>query len=210
MRPHGFITAALSIALLLLASSSDIKAQQSGRLVEAVEVLGNRRLTDGDILKHIKTRPGQIFIIEQLHLDLESVIKLGVFDKRQTRVSTEEGRRGGIIVLFEVVELPVIKDVKVEGLRHIEEIEIFELLRSKPIHIAKGAVYDPARTQKAIQAIKEFLISHYWSNVTVTVRQENQTASEVSLTFLIKGDDFSFVEVVRDFNLLRNRQANLS
>lgn len=207
MRPHRliFIAASTIIGFVIQFSvPKDIAAQQSKQLVEAVEFLGNRRLSDEELLKHIKTRPGQVFSEEQIQLDLVSIIELGVFNKIQTRVSTEAGARGDIVVLFEVSELPVIKDMKFEGLRDIEEIEIVELLRNKRINLAKGAVYDPVQVRKAMQVIKEFLTAHYWSNVTITSRLKMDTSTEVSLTLVIAGNDYSFVEVAHAFDSMKN------
>jgi len=42
-----------------------VQAQRSKRLVEAVKVVGNRRLSAKDILSHIKTRPGEPFSAKQ-------------------------------------------------------------------------------------------------------------------------------------------------
>ena len=68
-----------------------VQAQRSKRLVEAVEVVGNRRLSAKDILSHIKTRPGEPFSAKQSKLDLQELLALGVFDKMQTRVTMESG-----------------------------------------------------------------------------------------------------------------------
>jgi outer membrane protein assembly factor BamA len=212
MHPHRLIPIATSIAIclfILFSALTNIKAQQVKPLVEAVEFLGNRRLSDEELLKHIKTRPGQVFSVKQIQLELDSIIGLGVFDKIQTRVSTEAGARGGIVVLFEVMELPVIKDVKFERLGYNQEVEIVELLRKKRLNIAKGAVYDPVQVHTAMQVIKEFLISHYWSNITVTVRQQSDTSTEVALTFLIEGDDYSFVEATRNFYSMKNHLISI-
>ena len=207
MRPHRLISiAALTIIGLVIQFSApkDIEAQQSRQLVEVVEFIGNRRLSDAGLLKHIKTRPGQVFSVKQIQLDLESITALGVFDKIQTRVSTEAGARGGIVVLFEVAELPLIIDVKFEGLRDVEEIEIIGLLRKKRINISKGAVFDPVQVHKAMRVIKEFLISHYWSNVTVTNRLKMDTSTEVSVTLVIDGNDYSFIQSAHAFNPLKS------
>lgn len=213
MRPHRLISIATSIIIclfILFSVFTDAKAQQSKQLVEAVEFLGNRRLSDEDILKHIKIRPGQVFSVKRIQLDLESIIGLGVFDKIQTRVSTEVGARGGVVVLFEVSELPVIIDVRFVGLRNIEEIEIVELLRKKRINLEKGAVYDPVQVRKAMQVIKEFLTLHYWSNVTVTSSLKMDTSTEVSLTLVIEGNDYSFVEVARAFDSMKNHVISIN
>jgi outer membrane protein assembly factor BamA len=199
MRPHRLISVAASTVIGLIVQFSapkDIEAQRHEQLVEAVEFFGNRRLSDAQILKYIRTRAGQVFSVKQVQLDLEEIIALGVFNKIQTRVSTEAGAHGGIVVIFFVVELPLITELKFEGLESIEEIEIIRLLRHNRINIGKDAVFDPVRVQKAMRIIRDFLTTHYWSNVTVTTRTEQRGNSlEVSLTLVIEGNRHSFIEV---------------
>src|SRR5437868_5981218 len=105
---------------LITSSAFNAQAQQSGQLVEAVEIWGNRRISDKNILKRIKTRPGESFNQSQIQLDLQAILAMGFFDKIQTRVSVEEGARGGVVVIFEVAELPLIQGVSFEGLKGID------------------------------------------------------------------------------------------
>jgi len=201
MHPHRLpfiIFSTVVSSLMLLSTFQNVEGQQTNRLVETIEVMGNRRFSDKDILKHIKTLPGQPYSEKQMQLDLQAILALGVFNKIQSRVSVEEGVRGGVIVIFEVVEMPIIKDVKFEGLRNIQEVEIVAVLRQKKINIGKGAVFDPVQIRKATQIISKFLTSRYWSNVTVTTREDMRTSTEVSLTLIIEGDDYSFIETAHN------------
>jgi outer membrane protein assembly factor BamA len=171
-----------------------VQAQRAGRLVEEVAVMGNRRLSKEDILKHVKTKPGEVFSWKQVQLDLQSVLASGVFDRVQTRVLQESGLHGGVVITFEVVELPLILDVSFEGLRGIKKTELSEAFRREHVNVAKDAVYDPVEVGKAIRVIRNFLMTRGWSNPLVTVLQENVTATMVSLTFVIKRE-VSFQEV---------------
>ena len=79
------------------------------RLVESVEIIGNRKLTAEQILSWIKTRPGDTYREEQVKRDFDAILATGYFDKTQTRAIIEDGVRGGVRLIFEVVELPAIK-----------------------------------------------------------------------------------------------------
>ena len=148
------------------------EAQHSKRLVEAVEVVGNRRLTAKQILSNVKTRPGETFSDKQSQRDLKKLFALGVFDNTRTLVLIDEGLRGGVVVIFEVVELPLILDVKFQGLRGIEESEIIEALREKDIHLVKDAVYDVVKVRAARRVIQQLLGSRGWPNAVITTREE--------------------------------------
>ena len=162
-----------------------VQAQRTGRLVEEVAVIGNRRLARDEILKHIKTKPGEVYSWNQVQRDLQSVLALGVFDKRETRVLQETGQRGGIVVTFEVVELPRILEISFKGLRHIKETEIIDALRREHVNLEKDAVDDPVQVRQAIRVIRRFLMSRGWANPSVTVLREMLTSQSVSITFVI-------------------------
>ena len=172
------LTFILSPTILLIAIGSVLvlvqsaQAQRSKTLVEAVEVVGNRRLTAEEILSNLETRPGEPFSSEQSQRDLRKLLALGVFDATQTRVLIDPGVRGGFVVIFEVVELPLLLEVKFQGLRGITESEIIEALRERNIHLVKDAVYDVAKVRAARGVIQQLLTSRGWPDAIVTVREE--------------------------------------
>ena len=163
----------------------EIQAQRASRLVEEVAVIGNRRLSKEEILKHVKTKPGEVFSWKQVHRDYQSILALGVFDRVQTRVLQESGPRGGVVITLEVVELPRILEIRFRGLRHIKETEIIDALRREHVNLEKDAVDDPVQVRQAIRAMKRFLMSRGWANPSVTVLREMLTSQSVSITFVI-------------------------
>src|SRR5262249_32855164 len=106
---------AFVIGTTCLLFQAHVTAQQSQQpLVEEVDILGNRRLRKEDILYYIQTRPGDPYNADQVGRDLQTILSLGFFDKVGTRVTTEPAPRGGIRVIFEVKELPIIRDIQFE------------------------------------------------------------------------------------------------
>jgi hypothetical protein len=77
----------------------------AGRLIERVEISGLRSRTSQEIFAHLTTRPGEHYRQEQLTADLQSLFALGFLDQKKTRVRMEEGIRGGVNVIFELIEL---------------------------------------------------------------------------------------------------------
>src|SRR5919205_2881411 len=105
-----FSDAALLPATALAQEPQAAPSQQ--KLVDEVQIEGNRRLRDEDILYHIQTRAGDTYNPAQVERDLQALLNLPFFDKTETRVSiVESGPRGGVIVRFDVKELPVIRDL---------------------------------------------------------------------------------------------------
>jgi outer membrane protein insertion porin family len=191
MRPHREFPTNLAIAsfgiFVLLLVPNNAQAQYPKRLVETLEIQGNRRLRDEDILPHIKTRPGEAYSDEQVQRDLQSIIELGVFDATQTKVTIEAGVRGGVVVIFEVDELPLILSVTFKGLRGVEEPEVIQALHENKINLVKDGVYNPAKIRVAMRVIREFLASRGWLDAAITVREEIG-GTYASIEFLI-GDE---------------------
>ena len=57
-----------------------------------------------EIMAHLKTRPGEPYREEQVMADFQSLLAQGFLDRLKTRVRLEEGVRGGVIVVLELVE----------------------------------------------------------------------------------------------------------
>ena len=156
-----------------------------GRLVEAIEIVGNRRFTAKEILRWVKTRPGDLLNVQQVSRDLETILATGYFNRASTRVSSEEGVRGGVAIIFETYELPLISEVKFEGLKDLSEAVILDAFLKENIDVRKGAVCDPAKVRSAVRVIRNLLESKGKANANVEVHSENVTAFLVALTFVI-------------------------
>ncbi len=52
-------------------------------------------------------------------------------------------------VIFEVAELPIIRDLQFEGLKAVPESDVLKAFREQRVGISKEAVYDPVKAQNA-------------------------------------------------------------
>ncbi len=185
--------------LVLLHSISaprPVNAQQNQRLVETVSVLNNRRLRQDDILYYVQTRPGDTFNEQQVQRDLQAILALGFFDKTATRVYTEEGARGGLNVIFEVKELPIIRDLQFEGLKSVAESDVLKAFREKRVGVSKESIYDPVKARAAMRVLKELLAAKGHPNATITQRTDEVSATSTALTFLInEGERVRVVDI---------------
>lgn len=153
----------------------------AGRLVEELVVEGNQRLTDEEIIRHVKTRPGDAYDEGQARRDLQALHDMAVFDKNETRIAVEEGPRGGVRVVFHVTERPIIRDLSFEGLPDITEFEVLEALREKNAGVCKECPYDVGKAFEAARLIRDLLVARGWPDALVGVRLDE--VSQVSVTF---------------------------
>src|SRR5215204_6341960 len=194
-RAFGFILLIFAVSVISTIAKTDDKtndspktaaAAQQQQLVESVDIQGNRRLKDDDLLYYIKTRPGDVFNQAALEHDLQELLSLNFFDKVKTRVLTEEGARGGVNVIFEVAELPIIRDLQFEGLEAVPESEILKAFREQRVGISKESIYNPVNAQKGIRVIREQLASKGFPNAKVTVKDEEVSATSTAVTFVVE------------------------
>jgi outer membrane protein insertion porin family len=169
---------------------------QSQRLVESVDVIGNRRLRKDDILYYIQTRPGDPYNVDQVQRDYQTLLSLTFFDKTATRVFTENGVRGGVNVIFEVKELPIIRDLTFEGLKSVQESDVLKAFRERRVGVSKESIYDPVKVRNAMRVMKELLAAGGHPNATVEERTEEVSATSLAITFVVReGDRVRVVDV---------------
>lgn len=157
----------------------------AGKLVEEIQVEGNRRLRDDDVFYYIQTRPGDPFNATQVQRDLQALLQLPFFDKTQTRVTIAGGPRGGIIVIFTVKELPLIRDLTFQGLKTVSEADVLKVLRERRAGVWKELVYDPVKVKNAERIIRELLAERGLPDASVEARVEEVSSVSVTLEFVI-------------------------
>src|SRR5215212_2691261 len=181
-----------------LASPSRVIAQQTQpqRLVENVDIIGNRRLRKDDILYYIQTRPGDPYNVDQVQRDYQTLLSLTFFDKTATRVLTENGPRGGVNIIFEVKELPIIRDLTFDGLKSVAESDVLKAFRERRVGVSKESIYDPVKVRNAMRVIKELLAAGGHPNATIEERTEEVSATSLAITFVAKeGDRVRVVDI---------------
>ena len=177
-------------------SASEFSAAEQQQIVENVDIQGNRRLRDDDLLYYIKTRSGDVYDPAALERDLKELLSLNFFDKTATRVITTEGVRGGVNVIFEVRELPIIRDLQFTGAKALTESDILKKFREERVGISKEAVYDPVKSRGAIRILRELLASKGYPNAKITIKEEEVSATSIALTFEIEqGNRSRIIEI---------------
>jgi outer membrane protein insertion porin family len=179
------------MAFLSFVSPFSFKAQTNPQqqLVENVDIQGNRRLRDEDLLFYIQTRQGDPFDPQQLERDLQALLSLNFFDKTSTRVLTEPGARGGVNVIFEVKELPIIRDLQFEGLKSVPESDVLKAFRENRVGVSKESIYDPVKARRAVVILKELLSAKGHPNAIINIKEDEVSATSVAITFEIEEGD---------------------
>ena len=154
------------------------------RLVEEIAFLGMRRTTREKILARIKSRPGDLYNPDQVNADLQSILRGGDFDTIGTQVTTEDAARGGVRIIFSLVELPLIREIKFLNVPLEDQVALGEGLR-KNLDLRPGAVFDPPGLLVANRIIAGFFKSKGTGNVKIEVLIERPNETEAIVIFKI-------------------------
>jgi outer membrane protein insertion porin family len=155
------------------------------RLVEEVDILGNRRLRKEDILYYIQTRPGDPYNRDSVNRDLQTILSLNFFDKVGTRVTEEVAPRGGVKIIFEVKELPIIRDIQFEGLKSVTESDVLKTFRERRVGVSKESILDPVKLKTGERVLKELLAAKGHPNAVVTGSIEAVSQTSSAITFVV-------------------------
>src|SRR5882672_9642341 len=185
---HSYRVVSLAILSVVIGTAAlflaePVRAQQTPRVVENVDIIGNRRLRKDDIIYYIQTRPGDNYNPAQVERDLQAILALGFFDKTDTKVTIEDGPRGGILVTFIVKELPIIRDIQFEGLHSVSESDVLKTFRERRVGVSKEAIEDPVKVRNATRVLKELLAEKGHPNATINVNREQVSATSIAITF---------------------------
>ncbi|NQU26496.1 MAG: BamA/TamA family outer membrane protein [Candidatus Nealsonbacteria bacterium] len=164
----------LGLALLMgtliyggsLLSGQPPTAPQPQETVVEVRITGNQAMTKSEILKHVRTRAGRALSSETIEEDVRRLSRTRLF---VTVKPYTQKVPGGRIVVYDVVERPVLKEVVYWGNSQIKS----KVLR-KETDLKPGDAADPFSVKEAQQTIEAFYHSKGFSRAHVTIVEGNE------------------------------------
>jgi outer membrane protein insertion porin family len=181
----AFYTAVILLFLLILGVPASAQVAQPGQesFVEDVEIRGNRRIPRESILYYVQSKQQDRFDLSLAQRDLQSIIQMGLFDPLATKLFIEDGPRGGKIIIFQVKEYPIIRDIQYRGLKSATESEILTRFKERRVQVSKESQFDPAKTNGARLVLRELLAEKGHPDAKVEVEVEDISATTVALIF---------------------------
>jgi outer membrane protein insertion porin family len=186
-----FLASALILVVVLLISAIPAKAQQTAQVgessfVEDVEIRGNRRIPRESILYYVQSKPQDRYDLNLAQRDLQAIIQMGLFDPLATKLFVEDGPRGGKILIFQVKEYPIIRDLQYNGLKSATESEVLTKFKELRVQVSKESQFDPAKANGARVVIRQLLAEKGHPDAKVEVEVEEISATTVALIFNIE------------------------
>jgi outer membrane protein insertion porin family len=117
------------------------------RRVESVAVRGLRNISETAVITALRLKPGEPFTEATLESDRRTIEAMGLFSAVRPRVEQTET---GVRVEFEVVENPLIREVRFTGNTVLSAEQLLEIVRNKP-----GFVFNTNFAESDIRAIRD-------------------------------------------------------
>jgi len=177
------ITAIILFTTLSILTLPRQALAQNNMIIEDIEVRGNRRIPRDTVLYSVQSKPGDLYSEAAARRDFEAVISMGVFDPLHAKLLAVDGPRGGKIIIFEVREYPIIRDIQYRRLKSVTESEALTRFKERRVGVSKDSPFDPVKAYGARRVIKELLAEKGYPDADVDVEVEEISATSVALVF---------------------------
>ncbi|MGC9972570.1 MAG: outer membrane protein assembly factor BamA [Bryobacteraceae bacterium] len=151
-------------------------------VIEAVEFRGARRVPQDTLRAMIFTKKGDRFDAETLRRDFMALWNTGRFD--DITLEQEQGP-SGVIVRFVLVERPVVRSIKYEGMKSVTVSEILDRFKERHVGLSVESQYDQNKVQRAAVVLKEYLAERGRQYATVTPELRQIPPSSLEVTFRV-------------------------
>lgn len=176
--------ALLLVVLTSLVSHATAAAQdqEPPQRIEEIRIVGNRRIPESSILFYIQSKANDPYNEQQVLRDYRNLLNTDFFS--DVRVLLEKGDTG-YIVIFEVTERPLIREIVYEGMKSFKESDVLEKFRDMKVGLSRDSAFDPAKLPKARQALRLLLETNGRPLGTVETEVDSISTASVKLVFQI-------------------------
>ena len=173
MTQYPYMTTAALCVLLLVPQTS----RADGEKIVDVVVRGNRRIEASAILNVITVKPGDTLNSDRTDMDIRAVYRLGQFQDVQV---SSEPVSAGVVLVYSVIERPVVRDVRFLG---NDKIKQEKLLEGLPVR--RKAIFSQKDLDSAVAHLKKQYQDEGYYLAVIEPLVEQRAPSEYQITFRI-------------------------
>ena len=151
-------------------------ASVEGEMIAEVRVVGNKSMPLEKITPHIRTRAGRPFSMQQLQEDARSLDNTRMFVSVKTYTQRVPS---GIVVIFDVLERPMLMDVKFIG-----NVKINRKALQKEAKVKVGDPVDPFAIEESRRTLEEYYHGKGYDKARITLL-EGDKAEDRRAVYLI-------------------------
>ena len=170
------LTSIITFILMMVALSAGF-ARAEGEKITEIQVKGNRRIEAAAILNAIKLKSGDLLYADKVDADIRGIYKLGQFQDI-TAETVPAGK--GVILIYRVVEKPIVREVKIEGNKELTAEKIREVLEVKA-----NTVYSPRDVTNSVKKIKKLYADEGYYLAETETKIEKRGETDVRVVFKV-------------------------
>ncbi len=160
-----------------------------GRRIGRIRVLGNRRVTDEDVLASVRQRAGRICRDAAVAEDARALWDLGFFDDITVEAQATSER---VDLVIRLRERPAIGAVRYEGNGNISTSDIQEV-----VDLREGSILSRPAVQRQVTRIRDLYAEKGYFLARITPRLVRTENNEVDVVFTIVEGDKVLVRRIR-------------
>ncbi|MFQ5928710.1 MAG: outer membrane protein assembly factor BamA [Acidobacteriota bacterium] len=172
----------LLFAPTIVSSPLLAQADKPPQRIEEIRIIGNRRIPESTIRYYLQSKEEDAYNEDQILRDYRSLLNTNFFEDAAAKYVEGET---GIIVIFEVVERPLIRALEYEGMKSFKESDVLERFRDMRVGLTVDSPFDASKLPKARRAIQMLLDQNGRPLGRVEAETERITSSSVKLIFTI-------------------------
>lgn len=142
-----------------------------------MRVEGNRRIEAAAILNVVKMKAGDTLYSDKTDADLRAIYQLGHF--QDVQALTEDSEKGTVLV-YNVLEKPVVRDIKFEGNKELTADKLKEALEFR-----QNSIFSTKDLNKSVIKIKKLYGDEGYYLAEVEPLVEKRSPTEMAVTFKI-------------------------
>jgi len=160
--------------------------QQNGPILDRIEFQGNRRIRTETLNARIFERKGDPYNEDALRRDFQALWNTQYFEDIRLEVQDSPNNPNAKIVIFYVVERPIIRRIEYHGNKSITESDILDRFKDRKVGLSVEGQFDPTKIKKAEVVIKELESEHGHQFAVVKPTYEKiPSTNAVKLVFTI-------------------------
>lgn len=164
-----------------------------GRLIREIRFEGLKRVSEAYVRNQMRSAAGQPLSWRTVREDMRRMERLGEFRDIQADLLVDPDLN--VVVVFRVVEAPIVKDVLIVGNRQVSDQDIQQVVASN-VSLIRGIPIDDYQIGRAQRAIEELYRNKGYYLVQVTV-DESELASEGNVIFRVREGERVKVTAIR-------------
>jgi outer membrane protein insertion porin family len=133
---------------------------QNTATIDRIEFQGNRRIRSETLQARIFDRAGDNYNEDALRRSFQALWNTQYFEDVTLEVEDSPTRPNSKIVIFRLVERPVIRRIEYHGNKSITESDILDRFKDRKVGLSVEGQFDPTKIKKAEVVIKELESEH--------------------------------------------------